>query len=245
MTVGKRELKELLVISQNLRSLNKSFALLKQLIGNREPEILCAQEIWQPKGTFRLDGYQKPIFSTREKKKGGGVGIWIKEGLKFAIHESTFVEGEFESQMVTVTLKNQKVGIVNFYKPPNSPNHKFLEHLTRTVNSAREKSDRNICVTGDANIDLLDNKNEYLTTHLTSIGLKQIVRSLTRPDSDSLIDHVYVDLESASCAMVEENGISDHSTVLFNIEKAVSLVAKKTVQTFSYSKEKVEKCKNN
>ena len=46
-----------------------------------------------------------------------------------------------------------------------------------------------------------------------------------------------------SLKRVTENGISDHSTVLFNIEKAVSLVAKTTVQTFSYSKEKVEKCK--
>ena len=240
---AKKELKELLVISQNLRSINKSFALLKKTIDDLQPEILCVQELWKPKGSYRLEGYQTPIFLTRKNKNGGGVGIWVKEGLLFTTHESIFKEGEFESQLITVMLKRQKIGVVNFYKPPNSSNQSFLDNLTRTVELAREKSDRNICVTGDANIDLCDAKSDYLTTHLTSLGLKQVVQTPTRPESDTLIDHVYVDLESTTCAMVEENGISDHSTVLFNIEKAVCIEAPKSTQSFAYSRDRIMQCK--
>ena len=49
----------------------------------KQPEILMFGELWSPYlPLLNLDNYQAPLVKIRQSKRGGGVGIWIKENIK-------------------------------------------------------------------------------------------------------------------------------------------------------------------
>ena len=58
---------------------------------------------------------------------------------------------------------------------------------------------------------------------LENNNLKNIVTEVTRPDSGTIIDHVYVDLEIDTETKVTQNLISDHCSVIFEYKTQISL----------------------
>jgi NOL1/NOP2/fmu family ribosome biogenesis protein len=86
-------------MSLNIQSLPAKFGDFKELIDNLtdhkcNPEILL-QEIWQvadPK-LFIHEDYQPLIFKCRSNYSGGGVGIYLKKGIKFQ-HNINYFLGE-------------------------------------------------------------------------------------------------------------------------------------------------------
>ena len=111
--------KKFKVMCQNLRSMHTGFKkleiLLESMNTTEKPDCILCQEIYQPKGTFLLDDFQAPILKMRDKSNGGGVCIWLKKGYKYKMKSSIFVEKEFESLAIEISLGEKKINLVNFY----------------------------------------------------------------------------------------------------------------------------------
>jgi exonuclease III len=115
------------VLCLNIRSIVNKFDMLKQLIKSTQDnfEIIGLTETWLGETNyknFNLEGYDF-MSAQRENKKGGGVGIYIAERLKYKLRkdlniniyetiQSTFIE------VATENGKNTIVGVI--YRPPNN-----------------------------------------------------------------------------------------------------------------------------
>ena len=67
---------------QNIRSLSKNFKELSQLVSKKDPLLVALTETWTTEFTnaklFHIENYQE-ILSCNQKKRGGGVGIYLKK----------------------------------------------------------------------------------------------------------------------------------------------------------------------
>ena len=114
------------LLSLNIQSLpskyNKFFDLIVLLSKfNCSPDIICLQEIWQVPDhlAFSLPGYQPLIFKCRSSTQGGGVGIYLKNGISYKPIPtlSTFIDKLFESLFIEITLNNgKKFTIASIYR---------------------------------------------------------------------------------------------------------------------------------
>lgn len=120
-------------MSQNLRSLQTGFRKLESQIENLseigKPDVILAQETFKVNGTYILDGYQPPAFKQRRNKNGGGVILWVKEGLEFKTIESPFLEENFESISIELPSVNEIIQLVNVYRPPQGSRRTFLKEI--------------------------------------------------------------------------------------------------------------------
>ena len=72
------------ILSCNCQSFNQSHSRIKHLIKQlKVPQLILLQEIWHPKISINIPNYQKPIQSLRQKKRGGGLSIHIRDDIDF------------------------------------------------------------------------------------------------------------------------------------------------------------------
>jgi hypothetical protein len=92
-------------LTLNIQSLPAKYNELLELIThfsskNCSPYAICLQEIWNVNdpNQFPLPGYQPFIFTTRSSGQGGGVGIYLKNGLPFKLlkDKSVFISKLYE-----------------------------------------------------------------------------------------------------------------------------------------------------
>ena len=71
------------IVQWNINGYHSKLPHLQQYIDEQSPKIVCLQETWLKKeNIIRLKGYQQPpVRKERENKRGGGVCIFVAEGL--------------------------------------------------------------------------------------------------------------------------------------------------------------------
>ena len=81
---------EPILLSINIQSLNSKFNTLKSFVGNvldsgTPIDLIILQETWELRfpSQLRIPGFQSLSFRTRDRGRGGGVGIYVREGLNF------------------------------------------------------------------------------------------------------------------------------------------------------------------
>ena len=159
-----------------------------------------------------LEGYQRHFASTRNRKKGGGVAIYVTSDLEA---ELLHTDEAHESICVKISdFKKKKIRASCLYCEPSRNRSQYLEH-------AEEVLDKNGAgmqiVCGDFNIDLL---NEYLAARktleienlMTAQGLDLVI--LREPiretaTSSSCIDSVYSNIP-VQLTRNKKTTISDH-----------------------------------
>ena len=119
--------KNLSCCSFNVQSLPAKFNELSDFISlmlsnSAAPDILCIQELWQIPDPIALSlpSYHNLVFKLRHNTQGGGVGIYIRDHIKFNILNglSVFVDRIFESIFIEVfTSDNKKLLIGSVYRP--------------------------------------------------------------------------------------------------------------------------------
>ena len=247
------------VLSLNIQSLSAKFLTFKDMLNdlsssNVIPDIICLQEVWQipDPSLFCIPNYQPILFNLRASAKGGGVGIYVRDGIKFShLPEcSIFVERIFESIYIEVSTEdNKKIIIGSVYRPGTGcPGITFTEQFSRfsdtlfnTLSELSSSSDK-VFIYGDLNLDVLklgENKfiNDYIDT-LFSFGFLQIITKPTRvaEKSATLIDHI---LTNANCENFDSYilcyQISDHFPILhyLNLAKKKQKQQKISVRNFS------------
>ena len=169
----------------NTRSLVADGRLLhvSSLVSFSNVDILCVSETWLKSkhlsSTLLLPGYQPPIRRDRPVARGGGVALYVRDGLAFKIHRG--VPADLECLVVEVKLPHRKkLTIVTCYRPPHQSMNDFLDSLESVLSSVCHGD---LCLTGDFNakhsewysLQSTDSDGAALK-HLTDgLGLHQVV----------------------------------------------------------------------
>ena len=224
------------VYSHNIRSLNNKINDVQELLSELDTEnfsfsVLLFQEIWAANNaqTNRLENYQDIILQTREERRGGGLGIYLKQNLRYEIiNELSFIQaGEFESQFIKVFFgKNQFKIIGNIYRIPGGNLGNFIEWLGEKLTFLKtdpilKKSDE-IIIGGDFNANFLNSDSHNLTNDLLNLLVSSsFLPMITLPtrisqNSATLIDNIFSnkkqDFYESGLIM---SSISDHLPIFY------------------------------
>ena len=224
------------IFSLNVRSLTGKFDELLLYLSQSQPfsfDILAFQEVWSVNIDLRIDGYQQLEFRTRDKylarrnnNCGGGVGMFIKNGLSYEEldFKNSFVEGVYESQWLKVTLPDKSSRIIgNIYRPNTAPRGNLSQaieihsSIISSIKSNKQHKKCSIQILSDFNVNILNYKNhsqtaEYVDFHFCQ-GLLPMITKPTRiyHRSASLIDHIFTSpTENLVTVGVLTSAISDH-----------------------------------
>ena len=247
-----------LILNLNIQGLNSKFDKLSELTDVLEQknvlvDIIAIQETWEINNVdlISLSNFQRFVFKSRTSARGGGVGFYVRKGLKFRILEelSIFNERTFESLCIEVEFENgKKVLLTSLYRPPsstlltNAQQFEVFMECFENLLSLLTRTNTVSYILTDSNLDLLKlNENmqslNYFQT-LTSHGFINIINKATRfsTNSASLIDHILTNTRhQAIVSGVLIQDISDHCITfcLINTSKNPSSTGIKTARSYS------------
>ena len=157
------------VMHLNSRSLCKNFDNLQILLSSLKYnfDILGVSETWFNCNThlemYNIENYSL-VQICRPDKTGGGVAIYVKNGINYAIrNDLSFCSPELEVIFIEVKgLKNKSNVFGCVYRPPNTNVSSFNDKLN-TCLCVLEKEKKDIYLMGDYNIDLLHHQSHNKT----------------------------------------------------------------------------------
>ena len=209
------------IISSNVQSLSKNYDEITSTIKDLNyPSIIALSELWKPpESLLDFNLYQKPIIKLRNKKSGGGVGLWVKKDIKILKKDNLEHLNLSCIEVISVTIEIQHIKhtIVNIYKPPNKPIVKALKELKLILELY---SKQNTTIIGDTNIDYLQSEHSIIKNYkdlLDEHFFHQCVKIATRITSKSrtLIDHSITNTNNyIQETNVLMNAIADHQTII-------------------------------
>ena len=182
------------VVFLNTRSLIKHFCDIQSLIKLYKIDILCVCETnlktIHSNNEFNIDGYHL-WRCDRTRRRGGGVAIYAKISHKIEYTlKDTVLDNDYETLILNVKqYKSKQFTVFAVYRPPNSK----IESDSKLLEIINYFSNEELIIGGDINHNFYDNNNKWFES-TEDLGLKQIIRSLTRitdQSSGSCIDHIY------------------------------------------------------
>ena len=226
------------LIHINCRSLKAHFDELEHLILDSEVKysIIALTETWlteDNKNIFHLPGYSF-ISKCRDGKRAGGVGIYVHDDFNFVLRDNLSISNScVESLFVDLTLKQEcyfrsfTVGCM--YRPPNGNMQQFKDHLTYVLPFLDFKKNKISCITGDLNIDLLNNNANAISNECMNLLLSHsfvpLINKPTRVTNSSatLIDNIFVNnLHCTFKSGIVYNDISDHFPIITQFDFSYS-----------------------
>ena len=235
------------VLHQNVRGLFANFEKIEIFLTNfKNTDILTLSETHINTHNNISDLYFIPGYTflhhERKKSKGGGVGIYISNRIKWK-RRNDLEHENIECLWIEIIQEKAKNFLVGtLYRPPSSS--KFLpinfetflnDMLLRITSESLE-----IILLGDVNIDYLkkgDNKSikEIFKLH----GLKQLVTKATRVTSTSstLIDCIFTSHTNQNYKTeVIPTSISDHDMVILIHKFKRSKLHARVIKSRNYDK---------
>jgi hypothetical protein len=227
---------------------------------NIQIDVIILQETWniQCPDLVNIDGFQQIVFETRTDTRGGGVGMYIRNGLEYQIRKDLQLNTMKTFENITIEVKYSKKAIIfsNIYRSPTTPPGvtqgeylddflcKLDEHLNRVTDTNRDAY-----VFLDSNIDLLKSQHpvssEYLDTIICN-GFLQIISKATRiqGNSISLIDHILVNnnLQNYNAGTIVTD-ISDHMMNFIEINVKTQVQSNKAIKKRLFSTENINNFK--
>ena len=216
----------------NTRSVTSSFDEFNLMLTTYGFDIVALSETWLKDNNFLLDYVTIPGYNSeyrnREQKRGGGVGFYLKENIKYQVRKDLVkLDESMEHLWLEVKGKNKNASYLmgTFYQPSSIAKEKtvWLEKFDKLISQIMSKWDGIVIITGDFNINLFEKTivAEKFRDILSSFDLSQHIDKPTR--NDSLIDHVISNIPSK---VIHQNvlpcdEISDHDApyVIMNIRK--------------------------
>ena len=207
----------------NIRSVSTNLGNLEILIAERKPSIIALTETWFKSESdaelYCLEGYHRPFASTRTKKRGGGVAIYVTLDLEAELlHTDEY--NESISVKVSDFKKTKKVIVSCFYCEPSRNKSKYIDHVEEVleINSGGLQ-----IACGHFNIDMV---NENLATRVSleylmySQGLDLVsLREPTRETATSgtCIDSIYSNI-TVQRSQIEKTTFSDHYSLKLDLD---------------------------
>ncbi len=140
----------------NCQSIPKHIEELKHIMYATDFDVILASETWFTKSVPRshssIDGYQL-VRNDRLNKRGGGVCMYLRNGIKYKIIFSSNSIDEAEVLWLELSFNHTSLAVGVLYKPPRLP-YGVLSSLCESLSNIICKY--KLCVLmGDFNIDLL------------------------------------------------------------------------------------------
>lgn len=215
----------IILLNINTISLDKVNLLQEEICNYPNLDILCLVEIGvkiELVNNIHIDNYKLISYYCRPSKKCGGVGIWSKENLdtkKMNVNVSS-VEQHFEYCAISFKRNSTNTIIINCYRAPSGDVPLFFEKITDVLNFLF-KPNIKFVVCGDFNFDVYNSSDfKKLCTVLSCFNLKHVVGWPTRVTGTTctIIDNIFVNFDNEGVCCVLDNVISDHRTVLFELD---------------------------
>lgn len=171
-----------------------------------------------PTTLVNIKGY---IFERKDRKsnKGGGTGIYIKDGINYVRRYDLETEN-VECIWIEVKMKSSKTFIIGvLYRSPDSLKHlskTFAEDFIKSLKYVNSENKECIIIS-DINCNYLDKKSHRSLKDLIQLqGLQQIIKEATRVNTQSqtLIDVILTNASNNLChAAVIPSSPSDHDVI--------------------------------
>ena len=158
-------------------------------------------------------------------KKGGGLGIYIKNGLDY--NDSIFIKNnissvDIEMQWVEIKIKNmRRIVLINVYRPPSGIYKNICKKIYESITNSTIKDNSDIFIMGDMNNDMLDLNSplkKELENTMRRVGLINIDKSFTRysKNKNSCIDLIFSNSDSVDSHGLLDWNISDHMGIFLS-----------------------------
>ena len=205
------------VLSTNIRSLTKHLTELKTIVSNIETDVIALQEIWNPHaGYVSINNYHKIEMKKREKKRGGGVALYIKKDIKYELHKKLNEINLEKIELIAATLKLNEgnVIVISIYRPPDSDIKLTIKDLDKILIATGENK---TVICGDLNIDTATTNNQE-TVYLNKLrehSMTQHITAYTRitNKTNSTIDHIISNIKKISC-LTTHHTLADHQGII-------------------------------
>ena len=197
---------------------------------------------------FKIPGYQF-IKRNRKDGKGGGVGMFIKDGVEWKRRHDMEHEN-LECIWIEVHIKNSKsILVAVYYRPPEGStclsanfNESIREALYKCVQESKE-----VIILGDFNVNYLKgNENKDFKALFRLYGFTQLIKQATRiaKDMSTLIDIILSNNpKTIGKSGVFMNSLSDHEMVGCIRKLHQARFAAKVITCRNYSKYEPEEMK--
>lgn len=200
-----------------MRSLSTGFDELSSVINDFDFDFLGVTETWLTPlisdECYNVSGYS--LWRKDRAHCGGGVALYVKNGLKFNIIDLENVDSRLEYICGTIRFRNALFCICIAYKPPDVA-YSCLSSLFHALYIDKKVEVDEVVLLGDFNINLLDNgraDTRFISKTLDEMNLIQIINEPTRvtEKSSSLIDYIVVSnkLSYRSAGVVDTSKILD------------------------------------
>ena len=214
---------DLVILNLNIRGLYSKIGnlvyLIDHLLKDKSPDIVTLSETWMTSHTpgFTIPGY-KLYHSDRSGKRGGGIGVLVKQSL--TSRELLEIPRELNGiEICSVKIKTDKgpLGILSLYRPPNTNPTNFAKNFETLVKKAK-KCCNEVMIGLDHNLDFLKaTKHNPTNEFIEKILDLNLLPGITRPtritkSSATLIDNIIVDHKHCEYldSYVVFDDISDH-----------------------------------
>ena len=217
----------LTLLNYNIRSFNRNFSSFISLFEdlNTTPEILVLSETWLNENSLAEVQYFNAYHTYRTDSRSGGVSIYIKDFLTTRLLANlSFCTSSIEVCTVEVCIENLILFVVAIYRPHSDSVENFISDLCDILND-RQLRNGNVILTGDFNVNLLDNSpttTMFINT-MRSFYMLPLISQPTRfspinNSSPSLLDHIWTNKPIVS----SESGIinvdlTDHCPTFYYI----------------------------
>ena len=230
----------------NIRSIVSKTEQLEHLLSDSNHDYLCLSETWltptTPSSVFSIPGYN--VFrQDRKKGKGGGVMIYVKEGIQ--CNKMDLPCEDLECVGISIILSPEmSYNVIVLYRPPNAKDV-FFNNLSGVLKKCDGKE---VVLMGDFNLNWLDKtRRKKLKDITTKFQLTQMIEKPTRitKSSKTILDLIFtnrVDRIIKTYNLI--TGLSDHNLTLASRQlskmrykyqlgkKHVSLIPKKDIEHF-------------
>ncbi len=233
----------------NVRSLVATgrLAEVQSLTLINDVDILCLTETWlkskHMNSTLLIKGYQPPVRLDRQEGRGGGVAIYLREGL--ACKQLPVVPSGIECVAVSIHLpRRKKLTIIAAYRPPRKNMSDFLDSLDVVVNSV---SQSHLCLVGDFNAK----HSDWFTDQVTDtdgLSLKQFAsghnlhQMITMPTYNAtsskpvLLDLIFTTSPTSVLSSSVLPPVADHCAVIAHLSlKKAPALKPYNVESFDYA----------
>ena len=200
-------------------------------------DVVCMSETWLKDNNLLLHHVSIPgytqLFNNRTKARGGGVGMYVRETIKFKIRTDLINKfPSLEHLWIEIPGHNKHnrllLGVV-YRSESTAPYGDWLDYFESLLSDLIVSWDGMLLVTGDFNIDLWQPSNAKVKKYidlLQSMNLDQLVTKATRTTKTSatLIDHMITNMSTqvTHCDVLTNLMISDHDApyICLNVRTA-------------------------
>ena len=224
LTTLQNNAKHLKIMHINTESMVSTFDHLCLLIQRYFFDVITMSETWLKENNLLIQYVTIPgyihAFNNRDKIRGGGVGVYIKESIKFRRRED--LEKRYptmEHLWIEIAGRNRhsKLLLGTIYRSEAILSYSaWLDNFNGILSDLSIEWDGILILTGDINVDLLRPEKSEIRKYkeiLDSLNLEQLVIKPTRPthDSATLIDHIITNMKQVTHTdVLPAPLISDH-----------------------------------